>query len=228
MTKHIILLSACLTTSLFAEDKYRAITDRNAFALLDKAPDKVTLPPLVLKQPIDLKLTGIIRFNKLTKVYLYSKDIPERYITLSEEEPYKHDILLIRAVGGTVEVMNNGVKELLAFNTHRLPTTVINNNKLPKLPLPSVESFKALQKRVEDKRKSEVKPNIVKVPSRRIEPIPIDKDLLKKTIKQLDSEEQREEMMKRLLNLRYGLRDLNLKIDSNERRRQYDERRRIK
>tara|TARA_R100000152_G_C6771215_1_gene197679 strand:- start:1057 stop:1737 length:681 start_codon:yes stop_codon:yes gene_type:complete len=224
MTKHIILLSACLTTSLFAEDKYRAITDRNAFALLDKAPDKVELPPLVLKQPIDLKLTGIIRFNKLTKVYLYSKDIPERYITLSEEEPYKHDVLLIRAVGGTVEVMNNGVKELLAFNTHRLPTTVINSK--PKLPLPTVESFKALQKRVEEKRKSEVKPNIVKVPSRRIEPIPIDKDLLKKTIKQLDSEEQREEMMKRLLNLRNGQRDLNFKIDSNERRRQYDERRR--
>lgn len=224
MTKHIILLSACLTTSLFAEDKYRAITDRNAFALLDKAPDKVELPPLVLKQPIDLKLTGIIRFNKLTKVYLYSKDIPERYITLSEEEPYKHDVLLIRAVGGTVEVMNNGVKELLAFNTHRLPTTVINSK--PKLPLPTVESFKALQKRVEEKRKSEVKPNIVKVPSRRIEPIPIDKDLLKKTIKQLDSEEQREEMMKRLLNLRNGQRDLNFKIDSNERRRQYDEKRR--
>ena len=226
MTKHIILLSACLTTSLFAEDKYRAIIDRNAFALLDKAPDKVTLPPLVLKQPIDLKLTGIIRFNKLTKVYLYSKDIPERYITLSEEEPYKHDVLLIRAVGGTVEVMNNGVKELLAFNTHRLPTTVINSK--PKLPLPTVESFKALQKRVEEKRKSEVKPNIIKVPSRKIEPIPIDKDLLKKTIKQLDSEEQREEMMKRLLNLRNGQRDLNLKIDSNERRRQYDERRRNK
>ena len=224
MTKHIILLSACLTTSLFAEDKYRAITDRNAFALLDKAPDKVELPPLVLKQPIDLKLTGIIRFNKLTKVYLYSKDIPERYITLSEEEPYKHDVLLIRAVGGTVEVMNNGVKELLAFNTHRLPTTVINSK--PKLPLPTVESFKALQKRVEEKRKSEVKPNIVKVPSRRIEPIPIDKDMLKKTIKQLDSEEQREEMMKRLLNLRNGQRDLNFKIDSNERRRQYDEKRR--
>ena len=224
MTKHIILLSACLTTSLFAEDKYRAITDRNAFALLDKAPDKVELPPLVLKQPIDLKLTGIIRFNKLTKVYLYSKDIPERYITLSEEEPYKHDVLLIRAVGGTVEVMNNGVKELLAFNTHRLPTTVINSK--PKLPLPTVESFKALQKRVEEKRKSEVKPNIVKVPSRRIEPIPIDKDLLKQTIKQLDSEEQREEMMKRLLNLRNGQRDLNFKIDSNERRRQYDEKRR--
>ena len=224
MTKHIILLSACLTTSLFAEDKYRASTDRNAFALLDKAPDKVELPPLVLKQPIDLKLTGIIRFNKLTKVYLYSKDIPERYITLSEEEPYKHDVLLIRAVGGTVEVMNNGVKELLAFNTHRLPTTVINSK--PKLPLPTVESFKALQKRVEEKRKSEVKPNIVKVPSRRIEPIPIDKDLLKKTIKQLDSEEQREEMMKRLLNLRNGQRDLNFKIDSNERRRQYDEKRR--
>ena len=224
MTKHIILLSACLTTSLFAEDKYRAITDRNAFALLDKAPDKVELPPLVLKQPIDLKLTGIIRFNKLTKVYLYSKDIPERYITLSEEEPYKHDILLIRAVGGTVEVMNNGVKELLAFNTHRLPTTVINNK--PKLPLPTVESFKALQKRVEEKRKSEVKPNIIKVPSRKIEPIPIDKDLLKKTIKQLDSEEQRKEMLNRLLNLREGQRHLDIKIDSNEKRRQYDERRR--
>ena len=64
------------------------------------------------------------------------------------------------------------------------------------------------------------------MPSRRIEPIPIDKDLLKKTIKQLDSEEQKEEMMKRLLNLRNGQRDLNFKIESNERRRQYDERRR--
>ncbi len=49
MIKYIILLSACLTTSLFAEDKYRAITDRNAFALLDRAPDKVTYRLILMK-----------------------------------------------------------------------------------------------------------------------------------------------------------------------------------
>ena len=69
---------------------------------------------------------------------------------------------------------------------------------------------------------------MVKVPSRRpkIDPRIIQKGL--EYIDRIDDKEKREYILKRLEGLQSGQNTLNRKIDTNERRRQYDERRRDK
>ena len=69
------------------------------------------------------------------------------------------------------------------------------------------------------------KPSIIKVPSRKpkIDPRVIQKGL--EYIDRIDDKEKREYILKRLENLQSGQNNLDRKIDSNERRRQYDERR---
>ena len=80
--KYLIIL-LILTASVNAENKYDQIHKRNAFALLDKAPSKVEVRPLLVKPPVKLNLTGIITRRGITNVYLFSKDIPKRYLNLS-------------------------------------------------------------------------------------------------------------------------------------------------
>jgi hypothetical protein len=72
------------------------------------------------------------------------------------------------------------------------------------------------------------RPSVVKVPSRqpKIDPRIIQKGL--EYIDRIDDKEKREYILKRLEGLQEGQSSLNRKIDSNERRRQYDERRRDK
>ena len=72
------------------------------------------------------------------------------------------------------------------------------------------------------------RPSIVKVPSRRpkIDPKVIQKGL--EYIDRIDDKEKREYILKRLEGLQSGQNNLDRKIDTNERRRQYDERRRDK
>ena len=71
-------------------------------------------------------------------------------------------------------------------------------------------------------------PSVVKVPSRRpkVDPRIIQKGL--EYIDRIDDKEKREYILKRLEGLQSGQNTLNRKIDTNERRRQYDERRRDK
>ncbi len=72
------------------------------------------------------------------------------------------------------------------------------------------------------------KPNVVTVPSRRpkIDPRVIQKGL--EYIDRIDDKEKREYILQRLERLQSGQDKLDRKIDSNERRRQYDERKRDK
>ena len=69
-------------------------------------------------------------------------------------------------------------------------------------------------------------PNIVKVPSRRpkVDPRIIQKGL--EYIDRIEDKEKKEYILQRLERLQSGQQKLDSKIDSNERRRQYDERRR--
>ena len=69
---------------------------------------------------------------------------------------------------------------------------------------------------------------MIKVPSRRpkIDPKIIQKGL--EYIDRIDDKEKREYILKRLEGLQSGQSSLNRKIDTNERRRQYDERKKEK
>ena len=220
------LIPLFFVSSLLAQESpYDTIAKRNAFVLLNEAPKKVELPKLLEKPPIRLNLTGIITKRGVTTVYMFSKDIPKRFLTLSTKRRTDSGVTLLSVERGLVEVNNNGVTELLSFETHKLPSTVT---------LPALNTKPTVVKKKDDKGKSTKvtpptpKANIVTVPSRRpkIDPRVIQKGL--EYIDRIDDKEKREYILQRLERLQSGQDKLDRKIDSNERRRQYDERRRDK
>ena len=220
------LLFLFIINSAYAEQKpYDQIHKRNAFALLDKVPSKVEVPPLLAKPPVKLNLTGIITRGGITNVYLFSKDIPKRYLSLSTKRRTDSGVTLLSVARGLVKVDNNGVTEMLSFDTHKLPSIVT---------LPALKTTPTIIKKKDDKSKEvkvmpqTPKANVVTVPSRRPK---IDPRIIQRGLEYLDKvedKEKREYILQRLEKLQSGQQNLNRKIDSNERRRQYDERKRDK
>ena len=222
--KYLIIL-LILTVSVNAENKYDQIHKRNAFALLDKAPSKVEVRPLLVKPPVKLNLTGIITRRGITNVYLFSKDIPKRYLNLSTKRRSDSGITLLSVEKGLVEIDNNGVREMLSFDTHKLQSIIT---------LPALKTTPTIIKKKDDKSKEvkimpqTPKANVVTVPSRRPK---IDPRIIQRGLEYLDKvedKEKREYILHRLEKLQSGQQNLDRKIDSNERRRQYDERKRDK
>ncbi len=126
---------------------------------------------------------------------------------------------------GLVQVDNNGVTEMLSFDTHKLPSIVT---------LPALKTTPTIIKKKDDKSKEvkvmpqTPKANVVTVPSRRPK---IDPRIIQRGLEYLDKvedKEKREYILQRLEKLQSGQQNLDRKIDSNERRRQYDERKRDK
>ena len=222
------LLFFLLCGSVIADDRYNQIVKRNAFALLNEVPKKNTLPPVIIQPPIKLNLTGIITRRGVTNVYLFSKDIPKKYLTLSTRRRTDSGVTLRSVEKGLVEVDNNGTVELLSFDTHKLPSVVT---------LPALKATPTVVKKKEKKDSKDKsvkltpavpKPNVVKVPSRvpKVDPRIIEKGL--EYIDRIEDKEKREYILQRLERLQSGQQSLDRKIDSNERRRQYDERKRDK
>tara|TARA_B100000700_G_scaffold306417_1_gene381558 strand:+ start:171 stop:842 length:672 start_codon:yes stop_codon:yes gene_type:complete len=220
-----LIIPLALAISVNAESKYDQIHKRNAFALLDKAPSKVEVLPLLAKPPVKLNLTGIITRRGITNVYLFSKDIPKRYLTLSTKRRTDSGVTLLSVARGLVQVDNNGVTEMLSFDTHKLPSVIT---------LPALKTSPTVVKKKDDKNKEvkimpqTPKPNVVTVPSRRPK---IDPRIIQRGLEYLDKvedKEKREYILQRLEKLQSGQQNLDRKIDSNERRRQYDERKRDK
>jgi len=221
-----ILILILLAPALYAQTtRYDQIVERNAFSLLDKPPAKVELPKLLEQPPIKLNLTGIITRRGVTSVYLFSKDIPKRFLTLSTKMRTDSGVTLLSVEKGLVEVNNNGVTELLSFETHKLPSVIT----LPKLNTkPTIIKKKDSKDKSVKAASSNPKANIVTVPSRRpkVDPRIIQKGL--EYIDKIDDKEKREYILNRLERLQSGQEKIDRKIDSNERKRQYDERRRDK
>ena len=221
-----ILILILLAPALYAQTtRYDQIVERNAFSLLDKAPAKVEPPKLLEKPPVKLNLTGIITRRGVTSVYLFSKDIPKRFLKISTKRRTDSGVTLLNVEKGLVKVNNNGVTELLSFETHKLPSVIT----LPKLNTkPTIIKKKDSKDKSVKAASSNPKANIVTVPSRRpkVDPRIIQKGL--EYIDKIDDKEKREYILNRLERLQSGQEKIDRKIDSNERKRQYDERRRDK
>ena len=229
MAKMKKLLIFLLAPALYAQtSRYDEIVERNAFSLLNKPPAKVEAPKLLRQPPIKLNLTGIVVRRGVTNVYMFSKDVPKRFLTLSSKRRTDSGVTLLSVERGLVEVDNNGVTELLSFDTHRLPSVIT---------LPKLNANPTIVKKKDDKKKDEKnksvkvapqapKANVVKVPSRqpRIDPRILQRGL--EYIDKIEDKEKREYILERLERLQSGQNTLDRKIDANERRRQYDERER--
>ena len=221
------LIPLFFVSSLFAqENPYETIVKRNAFTLLNEVPAKVELPKILEKPPVQLYLTGIMNYRGQTNVYLFSKDIDKRFLTLNTNRRTDSGVTLLSVEKGLVEVNNNGVIEMLSFESHKLP------NVLSPLPKGSPTVIKKNSKNNKDKNKNitppTLRPSIIKVPSRqpKIDPKIIQRGL--EYIDKIEDKEKKEYVLKRLERLQSGQDNLDRKIDTNEKRRQYDQRRRDK
>ena len=220
------LIPLFFASSLFAqENPYDTIVKRNAFTLLKEEPAKVELPKLLEQPPIKLNLTGIIVRIGVTNVYLFSKDIPKRFLTLSSKRRTDSGVTLLNVEKGLVEVNNNGVTELLSFETHKLPSVIT----LPKLNTkPTIVKKDSKSDKNKKISPPTLRPAVVTVPSRRPK---VDPRIIQKGFEYLDKVEDKEKrayILNRLERLQSGQEKIDRKIDSNERKRQYDERRRDK
>ena len=217
--KYLIIL-LILTASVNAENKYDQIHKRNAFALLDKAPSKVEVRPSLVKPPVKLNLTGIITRRGITNVYLFSKDIPKRYLNLSTKRRTDSGVTLLSVARGLVQVDNNGVTEMLSFETHKLPSIIT---------LPALKTTPTIVKKKDDKSKevkispATPKPSVVKVPSRtggitdpRMQKM-MERGL--EYVSKMDDPEKREAMLERIEKFQRGDYDKEIK----ERMKRYEE-----
>ena len=228
----ITLLYFCLTNTANSDTEdnpYDVIVKRNAFSLTSDLPILPPITNLVQVQPIKVHLTGIMKYHNRTNVYLFSKDLPKKFITLSTNKPGgDHDsgITLLSVMRGQVRIMQNNVVEVLTFDTHKLPTIL---GPAPKTNGPTIVK-KDDRRRISDKKdekkeikKSTPRPSIIKVPSRRPEVSPkiIEKGL--EYLSRMEEGEKKEALLKRMESLQSGQYQIKSDIDRNERHRQYDE-----
>ena len=226
--KKLIFLLFVITAS--ADDNpYKVINTRNAFSLIE---DFVPPPVLAAKtnfSPFKLNLTGIMKYKGITNVFLYSKDLPERFLTLNYKQPSSKGVELLSVKKNLVRVNNNGMTETLSFAVNKIPNII---GPAPVFNRPAMIKKNKENDKSKNKEKkiinSSPRPSIVKVPSRRpnIDPKIIEKSL--DYISKIEDQEKKEYVLKRLEKLQSGQEILDRKIDTNEKRRQYDERRREK
>ena len=214
------LLIFLFAVTVYAEDnQYTAINKRNAFNL-----GKDTLPPVTILLPpkapaIELYLTGIVTWRGQTNAYMYSKDLPNKYLNLKIGQEL-YGIKLLTVSKSKILVNNNGVNQTLSFDNNRLKTTVTKTKGAPTV----------VKKNEKDKSVKILpvlpQPNVVKVPSRQPQ---IDLRIIQRGLEYIDKiedKEKKEYILKRLERLQSGQDSIKSDVKRNEERRQYDERRR--
>ncbi len=218
-----ILLSAL---TVFGESPYNQIAKRNAFDLTEKKPSAI-LPPVHLALT-DVYLTGVARKAKIYTAYMAIKGTTQNKFLGLREGQQKDGIEVIKITKDTVFISRNGILQELTFQQNSLPSTVT------KISTKSNTKHKREERgergRSTDSSQKAIKatsralgPQVVTVPSRRpkIDPRIIEKGL--EYLSKTEDNEKREYLLKRLESLQSGQSKIKSDIDSNERRRQYDE-----
>ncbi len=211
-------------SAIAAENPYDSISERNAFNLTIENTQPI-LPPVstILGPDFDIFLTGIATRNQVKNAYLALKfrgELDYHYISLKVGEKQK-GIELLEVLKDSVLIVNKGRKQYLTFKANSFPTVV--------LKVASVKSSSKGSKRSSKDVKSTTgalptpRPQIVTVPSRRpqIDPRIIERGL--EYLSKTENNEKKEYLLKRLESLQSGQSKIKSNIDTNERRRQYDE-----
>ena len=218
-----ILLSAL---TVFGENPYDQIAKRNAFDLTEKKPSAI-LPPVHLVLT-DVYLTGIARKAKIYTAYMAIKGTAQNKFLGLKEGQQKDGIKVIKITKDTVFISRNGILQELTFKQNRLPSFIAKVASKQKTKDKREERGEGgrSSSRPQTAAKGPSRPSgpqVVTVPSRRpkIDPRIIEKGL--EYLSKTEDNEKREYLLKRLESLQSGQSKIKSDIDSNERRRQYDE-----
>ena len=208
------------------ENPYSAISNRNAFELTQALPPASTILDKIETPKIQLFLTGVTRWRGETKAHMYSKDLPNKYLSLKAGE--QSGVVRVLSISkDAVKVVNDGHEETLSFLTNSLPSTVTGTkSKATVVKKDSKESSRSRSSRDRESKKPTVstpKPNVVTVPSRRSTVDPRIIEVLTGLEADVRNDNKREALLKRVESLQSGQHQIKSNIDQNERRRQYDE-----
>ena len=209
------------------ENPYSVINKRNAFELTEKIlPPASEILNLIETPKIQLFLTGVTRLRGETKVHLYSKDLPNKYLNLKAGDQ-SGPVKVLTISRDAVKILNDGEEQVLTFTSNRIKTTVLGVKGKPTVvKKDSKDSSRSRSSKDKESKKSTVatpRPSVVKVPSRRsqVDPRIIEKSL--EYISRIEDNDKRDYLLKRVESLQSGQYQIKSDIDQNERRRQYDE-----
>jgi hypothetical protein len=209
--------------TVFGQSPYDQIAKRNAFDLTEKKPSAI-LPPVHLVLT-DVYLTGIARKAKIYTAYMAIKGTTQNKFLGLKEGQQKDGIEVIKITKDTVFISRNGILQELTFQQNSLPSTVTKISTKSNTKDKREErgrSTNSSQKAVKAPSRA-LGPQVVTVPSRRpkVDPRIIEKGL--EYLSKTQDNEKKEYLLKRLESLQSGQSKIKSDIDSNERRRQYDE-----
>ena len=119
------LITILFSVTLVAEENpYSPINKRNAFQLTEALPPAKEILDKIETPKIELFLTGVTRWRGVTKAHLYSKDLPNKYLSLKAGEQ-AGTIKVLTVSKDAVKVVNDGTEQVLTFTSNRLKTTVL-------------------------------------------------------------------------------------------------------
>ena len=125
------ILFLLLTVSVIAdENPYSSIIERNAFELTEGLPPASEILDKIETPKIQLFLTGVTRLRGETKVHMYSKDLPNKYLSLKVGEQ-SGSVRVLSISRDVVKVVNDGDEETLSFAFNSLKTTVVSTKGKP-------------------------------------------------------------------------------------------------
>ena len=221
------ILFFLLAISIIADENlYLSITERNAFELTEGLPPASEILDKIETPKIKLFLTGVTRWHGETKAHMYSKELPNKYLSLKVGEQ-SGPVRVLSISKDIVKVVNDGDEETLSFLDNSLPNIFTGTKgKATVVKKDSRESSRSRSSKDKESKKSTgstSKPSIITVPSRRpsVDPRIIEKSL--EYIGKMDDSDKREALLKRVESLQTGQYQIKSNIDQNERRRQYDE-----
>jgi len=219
----ILLFSVTLVAE---ENPYSVITTRNAFELTEALPPASEILNKIEIPKVKLFLTGVTRWRGETKAHMYSKDLPNKYLSLKAGE--QSGVVRVLSISrDVVKVINDGDEETLSFLNNKIPSIFTSTKgKATVVKKDTKESSRSRSSRDRESKKptaASPTPNVVTVPSRRpqVDPKIIEKSL--EYLSKMEDGDRRDYLLKRVESLQSGQHKIKSDIDQNERRRQYDE-----
>ena len=213
-------------TVVATENPYSSISKRNAFELTEGLPPASEILNKIEIPKIKLFLTGVTRLRGETKAHMYSKDLPNKYLSLRVGEQ-SGPVRVLSISRDVVKVVNDGDEETLSFLDNSLPNIFTGTKgKATVVKKDSKESSRSRSSRDRESKKSSSSPstpNVVTVPSRRsqVDPKIIERSL--EYLSKMEDGDKRDYLLKRVESLQSGQHQIKSNIDQNERRRRYDE-----
>ena len=103
------------------ESPYSSIIKRNAFGLTEGLPPASEILNKIEIPKIKLFLTGVTRLRGETKAHMYSKDLPNKYLSLRVGEQ-SGPVRVLSISRDVVKVVNDGDEETLSFLDNSIPS----------------------------------------------------------------------------------------------------------